>query len=684
MLAVALALALAGAVEGTVVCDGCPSGAVHVLAYPAADRYNWPWWNVYGFLPAFHPEAGALDALRPEPLASVRLDGPGRFRLELPAHVDAHLFALLDRGGDGPGRDPSGDDRVGRFPRNPYVPGVSPGEAEIILYPLAWRRDFDDVRWRPTPTDAPNLRFVDATDASGIDFRHCQGGDIGHLPVVVGSGALLDDLDGDGDLDLFTVQGMGACAGAPPNSRIHANDGTGHFRDVTDGSGLDLRATGMGVIGGDVDADGDLDLYVTTLQGGRLLRNDGGLRFSDVTGRAGVGLDGTWTVGATFGDVDGDGVLDLYVANYVEFSGAPPFTPDAEIPVFVSAMLSSPFAFPALANALFLGRGDGTFRRVPDALGAADPGGKGMATVLADLDLDGDLDLFVTNDCTKDRLFENRAGRFVDVSVAAGVDDIASGMGIALGDIDGDGRPDLLSPHWRNEPSVAYLNRSAVGADSSRLRLAFRDRTARSGVATAGNGTTGWAAELFDAEHDGDLDLLVTNGHTHPGDDPGALEPQPLQLYLNDGTGQFTDASCLLDEALPGPEVWRGTALGDIDGDGDTDVYLVAWNGRGRLLVNESRAAGSWIKVLLIPATGEVGAIGARVHAPGYGPARQVASGTGYLSHSSLEVELAGRGRGASPALVMVRWPDGMEEGFVVEENRGHTLVQGTGSKPFP
>lgn len=651
-LAVAMLAPAAGAriIEGVVVCEGCPARPIHVMAYPAVDRYNWPWWEVYGFLRGFH-SLEALDAMRPSPLATTTVSAPGPFQLET-GDVPAFVFARLDGHGGGALAGPRESDWIGRFPRNP-VDSATRGALEIALYPLVWSRDYERDRYQPAGGGA--FRFTDVTEASGLRFRHCQGGDIGHLPVVVGSGALLDDLDGDRDLDLFVVQGLGECPGAEPESRLYANVGGGGFLDVTAGSGIALRATGMGVAGADYDRDGDLDLLVTTLQGARLLRNDGGLRFADVTAASGIEVDDTWTIAATFGDVDGDGWLDLYIANYVDFSLAPPFTPDAEIPAFVAPMLSSPFAFPPAGKDLYRNLGNGRFVLTPDALGASNREGKGMGAILADLDRDGDPDLYVTNDCTSDRLFENRGGRFKDISRIAGVDDISSGMGIAMGDVDGDGRPDLFSPHWLNEPPVFYRG---LG------RLRFAEATAAAGLSSSGNGMTGWAAEFADLDADGALDLLVTHGHTHPGRQPTTLEPQFLQLFRGQGSGHFEDQSCDLAAALPEPEVWRGMAQGDVDGDGDLDVYLVAWNGRGRLLRNDS-SGGHWLNVGLTRASGERGAIGARVAvvAAGRRIERDVVSGTSYLSHSSLELEF-GLGRARSMTSLEVAWPGGAMESF--------------------
>jgi enediyne biosynthesis protein E4 len=528
--------------------------------------------------------------------------------------------------------------------------------------------------------------FVDATKKSGVAFT-CKGGS-GRLLVLdtMGAGLAAADFDGDGDDDLYLLTGSqldpyGKGEKAPSN-RLWRNDGGLRFTDVTKDSGTGLDGWSFGAVAGDYDGDGDLDLHVTRYGPDVLLRNDGNLHFTDVTAAAGVG-DKHWGTGAVFFDYDRDGDLDLYVVNYVDFEARlARYGGDLDHKDFKD-FKQLPQYFNGEPNTLFRNNGDSTFTDVTAQARVADEKGKGLGAVACDFDEDGDQDLYVANDTTPNSLFVNRGdGKFDELAADAGVALGATGraqgtMGVGCGDLDGDGRFDLVITTFDNEPDTLYRNTGD---------MLFEDETRRRGLHEPTLRPVGWASEPADFDCDGDLDLFFSNGHVVtdvplfliryliPADRlPGVVEPehfdgsyrQKQQLFLNDGKGVFSEAGKAAGAPFDEEMVGRGAVAADLDRDGDLDLVLQRSNETTLVLENEGTPKNGWLELELAdPGKNRFG-VGARVEvtAGGRTQVRQVSCGDSYCSQRPLALHF-GLGAGDPVAEVKVRWPDGAVQWF--------------------
>jgi len=359
----------------------------------------------------------------------------------------------------------------------------------------------------------PQVQFTDVTEGTGVEF--VSEGGVGNQLIVdtMGSGLGLVDLDGDGDLDLYLLTGSRVepyeDGEAPPRNRLYRNDGELRFTDVSAGSGMDLTGWSMGCAFADYDADGDLDAYLTRMGSNALLRNEGGLRFVDVTAAAGAD-DPRWSAGCSFFDADGDGALDLYVVNYVDFEGRLARHGGDWNHEDFRQFRQLPHYFDPVPNTLLRNRGDGTFEDVTEEAGVADSTGRGLGVVTCDLDQDGDQDFYVANDTTANSLFLNEgSGVFEEVGAEWMVAYNGSGkpegsMGVAWGDVDADGQWDLLVTNFDNEQNTLYRN-AGYGY--------FEDGTGAAGLREPTREAVGWGVGLFDHDNDGDLDAFFANGH---------------------------------------------------------------------------------------------------------------------------------------------------------------------------
>lgn len=516
--------------------------------------------------------------------------------------------------------------------------------------------------------------FHDIAAEVGIDFRHQDGrtGEKYYVETTASGGGWLD-ADGDGDLDLYLVNGAatpGSKLDPPPRNALYLQR-NGRFVEVGERAGVADTAYGMGLCAGDVDADGRLDFLVTNYGPDRLYRNlgpgpDGVARFEEIGVAAGVAGQG-WSVTCTFADLDGDHDLDLYVTHYVVFSYDK--NPICNDPGTGRRFYCQPEDFDGSSDSLYINQGpgpDGTvvFREEGKSRGLAQgTSEKGMGVVASDLDDDGDLDLYVANDGALNRLYVNNGrGHFEDVALGSGAGLNAlgvaeAGMGVDAADLDGDGLPELIVSHFAMETNTLYRN---LGD------FQFEDHTRRVGLGPISYKNVGWGIAFLDYDLDGDLDLAVANGHMQEGVEtlePGLSYRQTNQLLENlgeAGRGRFRDVSAEAGPAFAVAEVSRALAVGDFDDDGRPDLLITNTNAAPQVLANRLRNANHWLGLALEGPPSNPFAFGARVviEAGGRRQQREVRSGGSFASQHDLRL-LFGLGAHDGAVKITIRWPDG-------------------------
>lgn len=529
------------------------------------------------------------------------------------------------------------------------------------------------------PASGETPWFEDVAAEVGVVFTHQDGRSGRYYPIeTVASGGGWLDIEGDGDYDLYLINGAATPGGhgaEGARNRLFENR-DGRFVDATEHSGLGDRGYGMGMCVGDSDGDGVLDLLVTNFGPDRLLRGLGDGRFTERAAAAGV-ADAGWSVSCAFGDLDGDGDLDLYVSRYLDFDFA--HNPACTEPALSLRDYCHPARYRGLPDRLYINQGDGTFREQARARGIAQGvRERGLGVALSDLDQDGDLDIVVANDESPNRLYRNDGeAYFEDVAMLAGTavsaaGEAQAGMGIAIGDVDGDGMEELFITNYALESNVLYRN---LGDGL------FGERTRAAGLATASYRPLGWGTAFLDVDNDGDLDLAVANGHVmaHIARQvPGQHSAQPNQLFLNDGSGRFveTDAGPAFSRA----RVSRALAVADFDDDGRLDLLITNTNGTAEVLRNRHRTAHHWLGLALEGAAGNRLAIGARatVRAGARAQVRAVSSGGGVLAQSDLRLHF-GLGSFAGPVQVEIRWTRARQQTFTVERLDRYVAVRDPG-----
>jgi hypothetical protein len=534
-------------------------------------------------------------------------------------------------------------------------------------------------------------RFRDVAADAGLLFQHINGAaGAYHLPEIMGAGAALFDYDSDGDLDVLVLQGRPIEGGASPASgrpRLFRNDVSSppgaaslHFTDITDRAGLASDDYGMGVAVGDYDNDGDPDLYVTNYGPNRLYRNNGDGTFTDVTRAAGEGMDDPrWSTSATFSDYDADGDLDLFVANYVDYSIAG--SRRCSDPTGARDYCG-PLQFRPVPGRLFRNNGNGTFADVSEASRVTTAYGSGLGVISADLTGDRRPDFYVANDGRPNQLWINKGdGTFEDGALLAGValnmDGVAEGsMGLAVGDPDNDGDLDIFVTNITGESHAFYENDG---------RGQFQDRRLTSGIGASTLRSTGFGTDWFDYDSDGWVDLFIANGGVTIIEalrgDPFPFR-QPNQLLRNIDGRHFRDVSLEAGAALRLSEVSRGAAFGDLDNDGDVDVLVTNNGGPLRLLLNETALQNHWLAVRLEGVTDNRQGLGARVGVVTGDITvwRRAHTDGSYLCANDPRVHF-GLGKADAAVRLIVEWPRGMREAWSnVLPDRSVTLKQGTGT----
>ena len=522
------------------------------------------------------------------------------------------------------------------------------------------------------------VTFTDVTERSGIDFTHDNGAAGNHwYPELFGGGVAVLDLDTDGWPDLLFVNGRDWQSTAETRHGLFRNNRDGTFTDVFAGSGLDGGdAYGLGATVADYDNDGHDDIFMTTVDGGRLYRNLGDGTLRDVTAALGVG-NGRFAVSAAWLDYDRDGWVDLFVGNYVDWS------PDNELRCGNPPGYCGPDAYRPVAPTLYRNAGGGRFEDVTAQAGLDDPTDKAMGVAVLDYDADGWPDLFVGSDRVPAKLYRNDGdGRFVDEAVRAGVALSERGraranMGVDAADYDRSGRPDLLVGNFLHEMLGLYRDRGDG---------LFVDAAPRTTVGRASYQSVTWAVFFLDIDLDGHLDIFAANGGTDESQgmlDSRARLAQPPLLLRNRGDGSFDDVSRPAGEAFNRPVLGRGAAYADFDGDGDLDLVLTALSGPARLLRNEGANRNNWLRVRLAGQGSNRRGIGAmvRIGSASGVQTRMVRSGSSYASQSELPLTF-GLGSDTAVDWLEVAWPSGVTQRFAdLAASRRVSIDEATGRR---
>ena len=534
------------------------------------------------------------------------------------------------------------------------------------------------------PKDATpaGVRFVDVTAETGLDFVHATGSAGSYpMPAIMGGGVAVFDADGDGLLDLYFPNAGSNVAGEAGRNRLYLQQPRGRFVDATDGSGLDNPGYGMGAAVGDIDNDGDLDLYLTNFGADVLYRNEGGGRFVDATGEFDLATP-EWSTSAVFFDADLDGWLDLYVARYVQWNEA------RECQVQGGRVdYCGPQQFEGEADVFYVNEGGRRFVDRSRDAGVSLIADAGLGAAAADFDDDGRPDVYVANDADPNQLWINRGdGTFEDDAVLLGAAYNRfgvgeAGMGIALGDIDGDRDLDLFLSHLIEETNTLYVNLGgAPGASDG-----FDDRAAEAGLAAPSTPYTGFGTAFFDADNDGDLDLAVVNGAVKRR--PAALSDrddwfwrgyaEPNLLILGDGAGAFVDVSAASGDYGAALDVGRALVPFDLEGDGDLDLLVSNLEGPARIYRNESAAGpAGWVSLRVVDPNLRRTALGASVVAwiDGRPVRRRVLPLGGYLTGGEAPMHI-GLGDAAGVERFEVTWPGGAVEEFDGAESGSEVVL---------
>jgi len=532
-------------------------------------------------------------------------------------------------------------------------------------------------------TSAPGFRLTDVTTPAGIQFQHNSGAFGGKfLPETLGSGCAFLDYDRDGWQDILLINGADWPGHKKTRStlRLYHNNGNGTFTDVTTRAGLDVELYGMGVAVGDYNNDGFPDIFITSVGQNRLFRNTGKGTFVDVTNASGLGKREGFSTSALWFDYDRDGLLDLFVCNYVKWS--------AERDVFCSLdgkhkSYCTPEAYRGETCWLFHNRGDGTFEDVTAASGIFDSSSKSLGVALLEANHDGWPDVLVANDTQPNKLYRNQHnGTFKDVAVEVGLafsseGKARAGMGIDVADFENSGASGVAITNFDNE-MIGLYRASGKG---------FEDIAAQAGVGMASKNSLGFGCIFLDVNLDGWLDFAVANGHideTVRNIRGNVGYAQPPQLFLNSERGSFRDVASEVGGGFDQSKVGRGLAYADFDRDGDLDLLLTTNNGPAYLYRNDLSNGNRSVRFHLTGTKSNRDAIGAtiRVFAGGMTQTRVIKGGSSYLSQSELPATF-GLGKRDRLDNVVIDWPSGRTEEYKnLTVGRAYECAEGKGIVP--
>jgi len=543
------------------------------------------------------------------------------------------------------------------------VGGLASATAAMALVGLA--------SGQTSPTDDAAVRFRNVASIAGLNFTHNYSAAGGKYFVESAPGGLaVFDYNGDGRPDIFFTNGAETPSlqktSAAYSNRLYRNDGNMRFTDVTEAAGVRGVAYSMGAAAADYDNDGHVDLFVAGAKQNQLLRNRGDGRFEDVTKQAGI-ASGEWSVAAGWFDYDNDGRLDLFVVNYVQWSAETNRScGDAAKGVQIYC---DPRTFSGLSNRLYRNRGDGTFEDVSARAGIAAHVGKGMSVAFADFDHDGRLDAFVTNDTVPNFLFHNNGdGTFNEDALLAGISVTESGrpissMGTDAEDYDNDGWEDIHVTALAGETFPLFRN-DGHGA--------FIEETRSSGLARMTVKLSGWCTVVADFNNDGWKDIFTANSHVNDriGDFQSIAFKQSNTLFMNDGKGHFRDpmGSAGLSSAVA---IHRGCGVADFNGDGRLDVVVLTLGTPAELWQNEAGSGDQWLIVRLVGTKSNRDGIGARVKVGNQ--VRTMTSSIGYASSSHAGLHF-GLGKSPGPVRVEVAWPSGTKQ--VVDDVKPNQVTE--------
>jgi hypothetical protein len=544
----------------------------------------------------------------------------------------------------------------------------------------------DFIAAAKTDATSPGFRLVDVTPSAGITFHHNAGAYGGKLlPETLGSGCAFLDYDCDGWQDILLINGMDWAGHKQRRStlKLFRNNRNGTFTDVTRASGLDLEMYGMGVAVGDYNNDGFPDILISCVGQNRLFRNTGKGTFVDVTHASGLAGRAALSTSALWFDYDRDGLLDLFVCNYVKWS------PEHDVFCSLDSKHKSyctPEAYRGETCWLFHNRGDGTFEDVTASSGIFDSSSKSLGVAMFDYDRDGWMDLLVANDTQPNKLYRNNHnGTFKEVGVEAGLafssdGKARAGMGVDVGDFENSGIAGVAITNFDNE--MLGLYRGLANGN-------YQDVAIAAGVGFPSRDTLGFGCLFLDANSDGLLDLLTANGHI---DDTvrnirgNVGYAQAPQLFLNRGKDKFQDVSTQVGSGFSQPKVGRGLAYGDFDRDGDLDILITTNQGSAYLYRNDQLAGNRSIRFRLVGSQSNRDAIGAtvRIYQEGISQSRLVKSGSSYLSQSERAVTF-GVGQRDRVDRMTIEWPNGRTEEFKsLTAGNTYECVEGKGITAQP